>query len=348
MPLIVVTRREGAAHDPGPFVEPLGTVAVSVWKWLSPHFVVDHYKLWKEFPSEGLGGELVKEAHETVRPEDLQFALPSTNERLSDKASKLQGPLRPYHILELNGSFAWGRYRNVPATLAINFYTPWAEDAGDITFDTFRTGDLPFEGLFSLLCNCSVVDRKAFVRGVLEAVSTAEVTKKSRLRVEWAAVKESESLRDSSRALGLYDPRKESSLDSFVAQALRQRLRSKVVEKYPEMEPPKLDLLSRRNLDAIIRDVGTELEWVKGYTEYVDGVTEQLGVGAFPVGSTVFVGPEPESIDNVVGQVAASVEGRLIEVVKNRIDQWEDVRQVFRQGTSPRRKWRSLEGPWDE
>jgi hypothetical protein len=306
MPLVVVTNAEEKSRsgDADAQAAHLLRVADLVFEGLGLHFETNSFEVWDSFPRTWLGGKpIVPPTQGRIRPRDFRVPLFPSEDPGRPLAAKVHGN----HCIVLRGSFTLANRISVPAAFEINLARRYAKGkegvggVGDIVFETQKTIEAPWDGLYELLRHHKdaaqpfLADLESSIFHINERITEGP-------RVRWASLKAREGASEPVSDTYFLYRRDDQRIPSFV--------RGKLLELALERGRGILEEMELRSVPVFRSEVESMIEslaFSRSYDRATAALGHEFGLVARTGGSVMFYSTNPEAATKIAQGILAAI-----------------------------------------
>jgi hypothetical protein len=318
MPLVVLTFAEerSKSADADDQAAHLLRIADHVYEALGGHFLPEKYEIWDAYPRAWLGGNIVVPSTEgRLRPRDFRVPLHSPAGDRVPSNPRVHGN----NCIVLKGDFSVRGLPTVPAHFEINLTTRYAHGrngvggVGDVVFETQKTVEAPWDGLYQLLAN-NLQASASFLQHLENSLFLINRQITSGPRVRWASLKSLEGAAEPvSDAFFLYR-RDDQRIPAFI--------RGKLLELALEQGAPIYNEMDLRSIGVYRSEVTAlvdHLMYSHAYERAVSSLGEQEGLISRSGGSVMFYSTDPEAATKIADRILRAIGPTFWDELRRRL-----------------------------
>jgi hypothetical protein len=322
VPLIVVTSAEEKSREADRDQQAVQSLALAdkVYEALSKHFSVDSWEIWDTYPRSWLGGRRVGgPVAGRMRPSG--FHVPELGEygQLDSAPVSTKPAIHGNHCIVLRGELTPVEGVTVPATLEVNLARRYARGtkgkggAGDIVFDTQKTVDYPFDGLYELLVAMKQ-ESASFRKGLEDRMFRINDSIERGPRVTWFSLKAVEGASPPSSDMFFFYGRDTFRLSSFLRTRLLELATERAAPVYEEM-----DLRSKPVFEQILDGMVGRLTLSNVFDRASANLGREFGIRLRTGGSAMISSSDPQAITRVAREILDAVEQEFLDELRREI-----------------------------
>lgn len=333
MPLIISLNRNQAkkTDEKDKQAAEIAYLAAGVYECLRPRFTINKFSVWENFPSEGYGGKLIVSSEASLLPEDIARA--TVTSQLSSPDSKVKDVLpeglRSHHIFRGEGHFVWSNFPPVPAEFSIGFYGPWAEDFGDITFDTYPTSAVRKEGAHSLMLE-PVSSRNKLCNAIYDSLKVRHqrlmTGREASMTLRRISLQSDDDPEEVAGSYYMFDSG-DRPMENISAKFLLSRIRERMKGTFTGSPPGKWTDFSLRSISDTVQK---ELVSLPEYSKLVTSELSSRRIFAKHVGSYTYTSDGTGTLGDVMNSISDKIEAQVTTILRNRLDQWGELATYLR------------------